>query len=140
MIAKAFAGSAATRQKIYHITPLSLSINDGGTETILDGDHLVSVVTTLPGLMLGLDPFWGDGQGLLRMTYIHGHARKLFPNLAAVWAGRKHVDRKADGFESFAADTLHYDYDGPIVMDGELLEYPGGQIEIRATEPIEFVS
>ena len=140
MLFKAFGGNEKTRSDIYQKTPLRLHISTDKEETHLDQEHLVSVVTTLPSLMLGLDPFWGDSQGPLRLTYVHGHAEKLMRNLLAVWAGRKHIDRKAEGFESFGANYLCYDYDGPLILDGEHIKWNGGRVEIRATEPINFVS
>ena len=41
-------------------TKIKLNINADGIEK-LRGPHLGTIVTTLPGLMLKLDPFWGEG-------------------------------------------------------------------------------
>ena len=139
MLAKGFGGRQAARDEIYQASKMSLRITGEKDETHLEGEHLVSVVTPLPGLMLGLDPFWGDGNGPLKITYAHGHAIHLVRNLASIWAGRKSKDRSADGFESFCAQTLRYKYDGPVVLDGEAISLPKGRLVIRATEPLEFI-
>jgi len=136
MIFKSFA--PGQRRDIYHPTPLSLRITGELEEIYLDDDHLMTIVTTLPGLMLGLDPFWANGDAPLRLTYMRAGARHLLKNLLGVWAGRKNRDRSPDGFESWRAHVLKYDYDGPVMLDGDPVGAPDKTLRIRATEPLEF--
>lgn len=136
MIRKGFAGR--NREELYHNTPMSLRITGPKEETHISEEHLTSLVTTLPGLMLGLDPFWADGEAPLRLTYVHGNAKKVLRNLLAVWAGLKQKDRTKDGFESWRADVLKYEYEGPVLLDGDPIHAPDHTLYIRATEPVEF--
>ena len=136
MIAKGFAGRR--RETIYKASPINLRVTGDKEETHIDADHLTSIVTTLPGLMLGLDPFWAEGKAPLRVTYVGAEARHLFRNLLSVWMGAKAKDRSRDGFESWRANTLKYMYDGPVLLDGDPVSAPQGTVYIRATEPVEF--
>jgi len=103
----------------------------------LRGPHLGTIVTTLPSLMLKLDPFWGEGERLLRVTYVAGDYQKLVRNVASLWLGKKNKDRSQDGLYSWTADSLKYRYKGPCVLDGELLELTKS-FKVSATEPIRF--
>ncbi len=139
MIAKGFGGSEKLRSEIYKPSEMNLVVSGDKSETYLDGEHLGTVVTTLPGLMLGLDPFWGEGEAPLRLTYVKGDAQHILRHLISLWAGQKKVSRQDDGIESFAANVLSYDYKGPVVLDGETLDVPGHHLTLRATQPIDFL-
>ena len=138
MIVKGVAGRESTRNQIYQASELSLRVTGDKEEIHLDQDHLTTVVTTLPGLMLGLDPFWGKGSGALRMTYVRDDAQHLIRNFVGVWMGQKKTSRAADGIESFNAHALRYVYSGPVVLDGETISAVDNRFEIFATDPIEF--
>ena len=117
-------------------TTIELDIDAGGIEKIR-GPHLGTIVTTLPGLMLKLDPFWGEGDRPLRVTYVAGEYQKLAQHVASLWLVKKNKDRSQDGLYSWTADGLKYRYKGPCVLDGELLELTKG-FKIRSTRPIRF--
>ena len=117
-------------------TTIELDIDADSIEKIR-GTHLGTIVTTLPGLMLKLDPFWGEGDRPLRVTYVAGEYQKLAQHVASLWLGKKNKDRSQDGLYSWTADSLKYRYKGPCVLDGELLELTKG-FKIRATRPIRF--
>ena len=119
-------------------TTVKLNIKAGNTHK-LRGPHLGTIVTTLPGLILKLDPFWGEGDRPLRVTYVAGEYHKLVRHVASLWLGNKSKDRSEDGMYSWTADGLGYRYAGPCVLDGELLELTKG-FKIRATEPIRFAT
>ena len=117
-------------------TKIKLDINADGLQK-LSGPHLGTIVTTLPGLMLKLDPFWGDGERPLRVTYVSGEYQNLIRHVASLWLGNKSKDRSQDGMHSWTADALKYRYKGPCVLDGEVLELTKG-FKISATQPIRF--
>ncbi|MDA8708212.1 diacylglycerol kinase family protein [Hellea sp.] len=117
-------------------TQVKLNIQAENTHK-LRGPHLGTIVTTLPGLMLKLDPFWGEGDRPLRVTYVAGEYHKLVRHVASLWLGNKSKDRSEDGMYSWTADGLRYRYTGPCVLDGELLDLTKG-FKIRATRPIRF--
>ena len=117
-------------------TTIEIDIDAGDIEKI-QGPHLGTIVTTLPSLMLKLDPFWGEGDRPLRVTYVAGEYQKLAQHVASLWLGKKNKDRSQDGMYSWTADGLKYRYKGPCVLDGELLELTKS-FKIRATRPIRF--
>ncbi len=127
---------AAGTSGITEPTTVKLNVDAGGIHK-LRGPHLGTIVTTLPGLMLGLDPFWGEGGRPLRVTYVAGEYHKLVRHVASLWLGNKSKDRSQDGMYSWTADALKYRYKGPCVLDGELLDLTKG-FKIRATRPIRF--
>ncbi len=103
----------------------------------LRGPHLGTIITTLPGLILKLDPFWGGGKRPLRVTYVDGSHRKLLRNVASLWIGNKGKDRSDDGLYSWTADRIKIRYQGPCVLDGEVLDL-SKRFNIRATKPLKF--
>jgi len=102
-ILKGIRGNDATLMKS---TPIDL-------EGLHTGPHLGTIVTTLPSLMMGLDPFWGDGS--------------------------KSKDRSADGLHSRRMESLSYTYEGDIVLDGEFLSIPSGKFTVRPTRLVTFL-
>jgi len=118
---------------LMQITPICM---DG----LYDGPHLGSVVTTLPSLIMGLDPFWGDGNEPLRVTWVDGDYKGLARNVLQLWMGLKSKDRSPDGIYSKRVDELGYIYDGDIVLDGEFLSIPSGKFTVRPTRPVTFLT
>ncbi len=118
---------------LMQITPVNM-------EGLYDGPHLGTVVTTLPSLIMGLDPFWGDGAGPLRVTWVDGEYKGLARNIMQVWVGLKAKDRSPDGLYSKRVDELAYAYNGDIVLDGEFLSIPSGKFTVRPTRPVTFLT
>lgn len=140
---KAVTGNQTARDQLMPATELSLRLTSGQNVKTKIGPHLGTVVTTLPSLMMGLDPFWGDkddhNTGHLRVFYADAKARRLVRNLTGLWLGRKSVDRSGDGLESFQTERLEYHYNGPIVLDGEMLT-PHDPFTVTPTPPLPFVT
>lgn len=117
-----------------------MQITSINVEGLFDGPHLGTVVTTLPSLIMGLDPFWGDGDGPLRVTWVDGTYSRLARNVLQLWMKLKSKDRSSDGLYSQRADELSYHYEGDIVLDGEFLSIPSGKFTVRATRPVTFLT
>ena len=117
---------------LMQVTPIEI-------EGLHSGTHLGSVVTTLPSLIMGLDPFWGTGNEPLRVTWVDGTYRGLGRNVLQLWAGLKSKDRSPDGIYSERVDSLNYVYDGEIVLDGEFLSIPSGKFTVRPTRAVTFL-
>lgn len=98
---------------------------------------LGTVMTTLPTLMLGLDPFWGDEDAPLRVTWAKADSRKLGRNVAGLWMGRKQ-DRAQDGFYSHNIDRLNLKTKAPTTLDGDFLDISGQKLRISASRPVKF--
>jgi diacylglycerol kinase family enzyme len=120
------------RDSVMRETDCGLQIN---AETF-SGPHLGTVATTLPSITMGLDPFWGDEDGALRLTYVGGGSVKLYRHIAELWVGFKTKDRTPDGFHSWNTDQAVFDYQGPIMMDGEPLQLPHAQFRLSTSRPI----
>lgn len=135
-ILKGISGKA---DEVMNRTEIELDI-DGPLNTQISENHLGTLVTTLPSLIMGLDPFWGKEDGALRLTVAGENTRKLYQHVPSLWLGRKHISRVEDGLISHNASTLHYRYNGPIVLDGEPLNFQGQDFNITATEPIAFIN
>lgn len=121
---------------ITKLTPIELSLKTDTTEK-MSGTHFGSIVTTLPSLMLKLDPFWGSGERPLRVSYVSGDYKKLARHTASLWRGNKSKDRRADGLHSWTAEQLDYVYSGPCVLDGETLAL-SPRFTISVTAPVRF--
>ncbi|MEP3653480.1 MAG: diacylglycerol kinase family protein [Litorimonas sp.] len=118
---------------LMQITPVQM-------KGLYDGPHLGTVVTTLPSLIMGLDPFWGDGDEPLRVTWVDGEYKGLARNIMQVWMGLKSKDRTPDGMHSQRVNEISYAYNGDIVLDGEFLSIPSGKFTVRATRPVTFLT
>ncbi|MGB3457388.1 MAG: diacylglycerol kinase family protein [Litorimonas sp.] len=131
-IVKAVLGE---RDQLMPSTDCVLRING---ET-LAGPHLGTVATTLPSITMGLDPFWGDEAGDLRLTYVDGKAARLHRHIAEVWVGFKDKDRTPDGFHSWNAKSAAFEYDGPIMLDGEPLDLPAKRFTLSVSRPVTIL-
>lgn len=127
------------RETILKPTPLSLDL---GTEQI-DGDHVISVATTLPRLMIGLKPFWGTGDGGLMITHANKEARHIIRNMARMLmpgqSARSSAKLHRDGFRSWNVDKAVIQLSGEVVLDGELLPQTDAPIFLFATKPLRFI-
>ena len=121
-------------------TPVSLLVSTGKEETIIDENHLGTITTTLPNFILGIDPFWGKGDAPLRMTYVSGANKNLLGLVMNAALKRFGKLDEMDGVESWHADYIRYNYEGPIILDGEQISKSHKQIEIRASQTVTFLS
>jgi hypothetical protein len=111
---------------------------DGGE--VVRRPRFLMLATTLHKLMLGIWPFWGEGEGALRYLDIAGSPKKLPVALPAVLRGRPRKWMEAAGYHSGCASTLDLTLTEPFVVDGEQFEPgPGGQVRLRAGQSIDFI-
>jgi hypothetical protein len=87
--------------------------------------------------MLGLDPFWGEEEAPLRMTWAEADSRKLGRNVAGLWMGRKQ-DRAQDGYYSHNIDRLTLKTTAPATLDGDFLDFSEQKLRISASRPVTF--
>jgi hypothetical protein len=128
-------GVSGQKSDVLASTPISLKRNE---IACAKENHLGTLVTTLPSLLMGLDPFWGSGDGDLRVTYAQENPNHLARHVLSLWMGRKHKTRTQDGLHSWQAKTLDYDYTGPIVLDGEPLDM-GSNFRVSSTQALTFL-
>ncbi|HFB55593.1 MAG TPA: hypothetical protein ENJ46_06675 [Hellea balneolensis] len=128
------------RQTVLGATPYDLTTPNMHVR----GNHVVSIATTLPKLMIGINPFWGAEKKPVRLTYVHEHASHLVRNIMRLFRkniSEKHIETlKKDGFESWNIDEAQIYHAGPMVMDGEFLPLTDGPITLSASQLLNFVS
>jgi hypothetical protein len=111
---------------------------DGGEASV--HPRFLMLATTLNKLVLGLWPFWGEGEGAIRYLDIKGSPRRLASALPAVLRGRPRKWMAAEGYHSGRADILDLTLTEPFVVDGEQFDPgPGGRVRLRAGQSLDFI-
>lgn len=136
------------RDKIFKPHKITLEIeqtapegkNSSGEHLTLNEDHLLTLTTTLPTIMMGLNPFWGRGNAPLKATYLPADMRRLIWHIFNIWLGRYSKTLTRDGAQSFTAHRLSFTYDRSVVIDGEPLTCPDGFMQVTPTMPVNFIS
>ena len=137
---KVLFGAKDKRQEIMAPSPIQLNIGDQNIE----GDHLTSVATTLPKLIIGINPFWGEDNGPVHLTFADANVRHKFVNIARMFkksqSERARAALERDGFRSWNINDATFVHDGPMVLDGEVLPLTKGPIKLSSSEPLVFLS
>lgn len=137
-VAATLLGVLGNPRRFAEVTaPSAFRADLGGTP--FGPDHRFMLATTLPGLMVGLDPFWGAGDAPVRVTLARGDSAKLRRTVAAVWAGRVPKDAEARGYVSRNLGRMTYRADGPTLIDGERRQL-SGRVTVTAGGPIRFLA
>jgi hypothetical protein len=84
-------------------------------------DYFIVLATTLERLMLGLDPFWGDGAGALRFTTARFPPPRLGRALLPLLRGRPRSWMAEAGYASRRVDRLAIRTACPMVFDGQIV-------------------
>jgi len=130
-------GISGSNQDVLQPTPIKLHCLSA--DVTIEKNHIGTVLTTLPSLIMGFDPFWGKGNGPLRLTYVDEAYRGLYRNVAGLWLGGKNKDRSRDGLQSWNVSEAQYDYDGPCVLDGEPIISANGAYLVTASPALNFI-
>ncbi|MEP1229269.1 MAG: diacylglycerol kinase family protein [Litorimonas sp.] len=130
-------GISANNDEVLYPTEISVTCESANID--IQTAHIGTILTTLPSLIMGLDPFWGSREAPLRLTYVGENPRRLYRNIISLWRGNKTKDRSQDGLQSWNIDHVNYQYNGPCVLDGEPLMMADGIFRITPTRPINFI-
>ena len=104
------------------------------------GDYLLFMATTLQRLILGVMPFWGEGDGPLRYTCVGFPPQKLWRALIPALRGRPKPWMGARGYLSGRTRECRLMLDSPIVFDGEIFTpEPGVPVVLRADRHVRFL-
>ena len=104
--------------------PIRLQVDDGPEA---ERAALLLLATTHHRLALGLTPWWGEGDGPLRLTTLSLPARRLALALPGLLRGRPPAfATPAAGYESHRASTLQLAATGGYALDGEDYFPPAG--------------
>ncbi len=97
----------------------------------LDRRCYLLLVTCLPGLMLGLDPFWGEGTAPLRWTWVDHPPRRLAIAAGPLLFGKPLGWMLRCGYYSGRASHIEIESSSPLLLDGERIESrPGNPIVV----------
>lgn len=84
-------------------------------------DYFIVLATTLERLMLGLDPFWGDGVGAVRFTTARFPPPRLGRALLPMLRGRPRPWMAEAGYASRRVERLAIRTACPMVFDGQIV-------------------
>jgi len=121
------------------LKPTAIHLRCSHPQIDIKKDHIGTILTTLPSLIMGFDPFWGKEDGSLRLTYVDDSYRRLYRNVSSLWTGNKRKDRRPDGLQSWNVEQVDYKYHGPCVLDGEPLTSESGTFSIKASQALNFI-
>jgi hypothetical protein len=102
------------------VTPI-IDGKEGGAE-----DLFLVVATTLSQILPGVSPFWGEGEGRMRLTIVRHPPKRFARALLPAIKGRPRPWMADYGYCSRRAEQLEIDLTSPVVFDGEFLETDGG--------------
>lgn len=101
----------------------------------------LALMTTLRTLVLGVYPFWGEGEGGLAVTTIGFPASRMLAAAPAALLGRSAPWFKDAGYQSWRTNSLVARFAGTVVFDGELFEVdPGERMSIETTHDAGFLT
>jgi hypothetical protein len=103
--------------------------------------RFIFVATTLDRLMLGLQPFWGEGEGEIRWTVLEHPPRRLARALLPLLRGRPRPWMAEAGYRSYRSRRVTLTIDSPIIFDGEIVTpEPGCPVALWHEHELEFVA
>lgn len=106
----------------------------------MQGNHALSLMTTLPSLSLGLNPFWGNGTGAIAFTHAAWPISGFRGAFLKILAGPTGPQMARHGLTSYRSDALELTPSSAVVLDGELLHLSANaRIRITPTLPIQFL-
>lgn len=118
--------------------PMSVRI-DG--RTLVDaGRHFLILATSLDRLMIGLWPFWNEGEGPIRFYDVAAPPRRLWQAVPTFFTGRPFGWMRSGGYASGRARSIELEIDTPMMLDGEVIRTRGRErVTISADDVVEFV-
>ena len=111
-------GRSGSDDPLYRGEPMAIDV-DG--KECPETPYLILIATTLDKLILGLRPFWDDGNDrVIRYTSITFPPKRLARALLPVLRGRPASWMEDEGYRSGSASTITIDIKSPVVLDGEI--------------------
>ncbi|MBB5694073.1 diacylglycerol kinase family protein [Muricoccus pecuniae] len=105
-----------------------------------EGRRFLLLATPLDRLMLGLWPFWGEGEGPLRWLEVDAPPSRLPAALLAAFRGRPWRWMPGAGYRSGRAERIALRLEAPFVLDGEVFK-PGPEgLLLSAPGRVAFVA
>jgi diacylglycerol kinase family enzyme len=118
-------------------TPINLSIENNDPE---HHNMLILAMSTLHRLAFGMQPFWGEGQGNMRITLIEQDCTRFVRTFLSILRGNPSANAvSTEGYFSYNANSVTLDITGKLNLDGEILA-ASGPVIISASTPLEFLT
>jgi len=122
-------GRSNADDPLYRGEPMAIGV-DGDQRS--EAPYLLLIATTLDRLILGLSPFWGNGDHAIRYTSVDFPPKRLCRALLPVLRGRPTGWMKSEGYRSGSAKDIILDIKSPVVLDGEIFQ-PEPGLPVRLT-------
>ncbi|MFP6744708.1 MAG: hypothetical protein VCB77_05900, partial [Alphaproteobacteria bacterium] len=123
---------------IYRGDPMTLAVDGGDPE---DGNYFLVMATTLNRLMLGINPFWSNDPGDIRLTTIDFPPVRLGRALVPTLRGRPRPWMADAGYHSRRARRLTVCSACPMILDGEIFHPdPAEPVVLEAGHWLRFLS
>jgi hypothetical protein len=105
------------------------------------GAYFGMMVSTLKRLFLGLNPFWGEGDGDLRLTTLRYSPTHVLGAILPFMRGVPNKNLRPEfGYESSNVDELMLHLDSGFTLDGELFStLPGEAVVLRGGHSAFFL-
>ncbi len=99
---------------------LSVSLDGQPERTFM---HAGALISTLERLLLGIYPFWGEGDGPLHYTALRSQPRRLLRRLPWLLRGRAHhLATPEHGYMSVNVGRVAMRIEGGFMLDGEIFQ------------------
>ncbi|GLK77035.1 diacylglycerol kinase [Methylopila jiangsuensis] len=106
-----------------------------------DDDRFFFLATSLRRFMLGLWPFWGEGEGAIAWTDVSAPPHRLASALLPAARGRATDWMRANGYRSGRANRIDVALRAPFIIDGDSFSAGAdGRIAIQAGAPLTFLA
>lgn len=113
---------------------------DGDRGASRERDYFLILATTLDHLILGMTPFWGDGDGALRLTTVDYPPSRLARALLPLARGRPRPWMTENGYDSRRLKSVTLATACPIIFDGQTLTPdPAVAVTISADRSLRFL-
>ncbi|MEP5761860.1 MAG: diacylglycerol kinase family protein [Litoreibacter sp.] len=104
------------------------------------GDHCLSLMTSLPRLSLGLNPFWGKGAGGIALTHADWPMAHFRRGLVQALAWKNAESLNKIGFVSHKTDMIEFSPQDPFMLDGEsFTANTDAPLRVTLSQPIRFL-
>ncbi len=124
-----------------NIPPLVADLRSAGSPYDAPAPMTMALMTTLRRLVLGVNPFWGEGTGELAVTTIGFPATRMLAAAPAVLMGKSRPWFEAAGYHSWRTAAIDAEFEGTIVFDGEFFTVGRGErVTIETTHDAEFLN
>lgn len=122
--------------------PVSIALHLDGETPSRSHETAILAISSLQRLFFGMQPFWGEGPGGLRLTLIEPGSKRFLRTFLSIARGRPNKDAiPQNGYFSHNAQHITLDMNGSLNLDGEILQARPelGPVTIHATRAISFL-